>query len=845
MSPNNRLTFSRVVFAILAIFMSAGLRAADNGTHYASTEWIAASVLRTQRPYFEAAWRTLKVGAGGYLIGMDIVSDNTMVTRTDTYGAYLWKGSQWQQLITSSNMPTSFQIPGLNAGVYEIQIAPSNSNIFYMTYNGYVLKTTNKGSTWKQTSFSQVTETTPFNNYGLPQPYKQWGPKMAIDPGNANYVFVGTGQSGMFATKNGGTTWAAVSGIPAPANDGSIGCNGNACYPGYIIVWDPNENSYAYAQSYGNGIYATTDAMDGASSTWTKINNGGGPGAIFHAAISSSSVLYCVDTNQNLWKYSGGKTGTWTEILPSSWGANVVAVAIDPTNADHVIALGYNGAADGKLNESDDAGNSWGGWSTASLNGGNMGWQALLSPYVGSSAMFFDQTNSDKLYVSGGNDFWNTTYKPGINGSTAITWNSQGDGIEQLVANQIIVPSSNHPLVASWDRAVFAPTPGGGYPSTFYTGNSGVYAGWSIDIAPGTSDIDVLSDGGYANFGEASAYSTNGGLSFSTFAAPSNARAGGGGGTIAVSTSSNVVIAPGGGERPSYTTNFDASPTWTGIAISGISTWPNIGYFNNDRWIVADQVRPNAFYMFIDGKGVYESTNGGATWSLVFSDPSGTVFAAAGGNQIMQAVPGEAGNLFYSPGDPGYGGSYNWGFYQSINGGKNWTAVANVGLAAAFGFGAPASLGGYPTVYFAGWLTSPSSSSVTIGTPNCSPNYCIIIGTGFDFTTGLPVQVTSNAAEGHAPQINGTIVSYSSTTGALVISPGLILGSGSYHSWKANVYSIWESSNCSASGGCSNWTSIGPWPNDSMNTIRAITGDPGIYNRVYIGTAGAGYMQFN
>jgi len=32
-------------------------------------------------------WKPLKVGAGGWLVGMDIAPDGTMVVRTDTYGA--------------------------------------------------------------------------------------------------------------------------------------------------------------------------------------------------------------------------------------------------------------------------------------------------------------------------------------------------------------------------------------------------------------------------------------------------------------------------------------------------------------------------------------------------------------------------------------------------------------------------------------------------------------------------------------------------------------------------------------------------------------------------------------
>ena len=110
-------------------------------------------------PASSSTWQPVNVGAGGCLTGMDVAPDGTMVMRTDTYGAYIWNGSQWQQLITSSSMPAAFVAPNLdNTGVYEIQIAPSNSNILYMSFDGYIFQSTNKGATWTETSFAQVTE---------------------------------------------------------------------------------------------------------------------------------------------------------------------------------------------------------------------------------------------------------------------------------------------------------------------------------------------------------------------------------------------------------------------------------------------------------------------------------------------------------------------------------------------------------------------------------------------------------------------------------------------------------------------------------------------------------------
>ena len=134
-----------------------------------------------------------------------------MVVRTDTYGAYIWNAGKglWQQLVTSTSMPAEFSGIGNNQGVYEIQIAPSDSNILYMEYLGLVFRSNDKGLSWTKTGFSKVTE-------NPNDPYRMNGQKMAVDPHNPNVVYVGTPANGLFVTTDGGATWNSVS-IPVSA----------------------------------------------------------------------------------------------------------------------------------------------------------------------------------------------------------------------------------------------------------------------------------------------------------------------------------------------------------------------------------------------------------------------------------------------------------------------------------------------------------------------------------------------------------------------------------------------------------------------------------------------------
>ena len=58
-------------------------------------------------PPTETVWSYVKIGAGGFITGIDIASDGTKVIRTDTYGGYRWDTTtrQWKQLVTMASMP--------------------------------------------------------------------------------------------------------------------------------------------------------------------------------------------------------------------------------------------------------------------------------------------------------------------------------------------------------------------------------------------------------------------------------------------------------------------------------------------------------------------------------------------------------------------------------------------------------------------------------------------------------------------------------------------------------------------------------------------------------------------
>jgi len=626
-------------------------------------------------------WQTLDVGAGGYVDGIDIAPDDTMVVRTDTYGAYIWNGTQWQQLVTSASMPSAFVTPNMGQGVYEIQIAPSNSNILYMMYDGYVFKSTNKGATWTETSFTQVTEKSSDN-------YRMDGQKMAIDPENPNVVYVGTPKNGLFVTTNGGVSWQSVSAVPVSLTDSS------GVYPGITgIEFDPalgvtggNTNTI-FAASYGNGVYESTNG--GAS--WSAI---GGPSEVGYAAVSSTGVYYVVGNGNSLWRYNNG---AWTELL-SDTSNGIRTVAVDPFNPNEIVVQSVSG----KLNISYNGGVSWSGSDlNNALKAADIPWLAVSGTnYMAIGGTVFDQLVPNKLWASAGVGVWQTDnlLTANFQTNTKVVWNDKSIGIEQLCSNEIVVPPGGNPVLASFDRPFFYISNLNAYPSTYGPVSGQVIGGWSVDYA--SSDPSFLV--GLADYWgtEESGYSTNGGQTWTKFATE---LPGAGqnfiGGTIAASSPTDIVWAPAGGEDPYYTLN--GGLTWNRVTLPGVSSWSgfDFAYYLDARTVTADRVLPNTFYLYYAGQGVFETTNGGSTWTKVFS---GQISPYSNYNAVIESVPGEAGNLFFTGGSQS--GFSSEGFYRSTNQGATWTAIPNVTEVICFGFGASAPGQSYPSIYIVGWV---------------------------------------------------------------------------------------------------------------------------------------------
>ena len=646
--------------------------------NYLSSAWTLSSDGNGGTTVVDPTWQDLKVGGGGFVRGLDIAPNGTMVARTDTNGAYLWNGTSWVQLVTASSMPAAFDFTAGGQGVYEIQIAASNTNIFYMQYDGYIFVSTNQGTTWTQTTFAQQTADSSNDSYG------QVGQKMAIDPNNPNIVYAGTETAGMFVTTNGGTTWTSVSAVPVGSGAGITG-----------ILFDPalggmvnGVTQTIFASSNGHGVYESTNG----GGTWTALT--GGPTDVEYAAVSSTGVYYAVgDSNSSLWSYANGK---WTELLSNT--QSIQSVAVNPSNPNEVVVETPGGGIDVSYN----GGSTWSGWYYSNPVSTDIPWETNANisasgksngTYMDVGGLAFNPLVANQIIASGGTGVWNasvpTSGTAASNGSWE-TFNDESVGIENLVATEIIAPPGGNPILASWDRPFFEITNPNAYPSTYGPVNSdNIVAGWSVDYASSNPSFIV----GLADWwgSEESGYSTNGGQTWTNFATDiPGAGSSFMGGTIAASTPQNIIWAPAQGNQPYYTLN--GGTTWSPISLPGVTSWSGFdwAYYLDQRSVTADRVLANTFYLYDPGQGVFETTNGGSSWTKVYSGYIESNASWAGYNSSIQSVPGEASNLFYTSGSLGTPSAtpVSSPFYRSTNGGATWTAVPNVLDVFCFGFGA-------------------------------------------------------------------------------------------------------------------------------------------------------------
>jgi hypothetical protein len=401
------------------------------------------------------------IGGGGYVTGIQIAADGRKACRVDVYDAYVRGPSdtQWRGVITEAGFPPSLggisgtrnMLNNGDLGVWEISIAPSNTNIVYMLIAGAMLVSFDFAVTWTlMTGFPAISWSTDANGSLARISQK----KIAVDPINPDVVYIGTPANGMYVTYNGtsgaSATFSSVSSVPAGTSRNGI--NGIAFYP--TSGSTGGKTNTIYAASYGNGVYSSTNA----GSTWALAASGGPINVT--DGIVSGGLYYCAAAGA--YQLSAG---TWYSLA-----GGIINISINPFDGTWIAGMGNGGGNfnQGTLNISGHSvswvGPYWNSGGNPNVPPSDIGWLADTRPGYptfpvnnwASSAVAFDPITANRIWLSWGYgvSIYDIPSKT-LSAGTEMAWPTISLGTEALVGRDIISEPGYYPVVSVDDQNVF------------------------------------------------------------------------------------------------------------------------------------------------------------------------------------------------------------------------------------------------------------------------------------------------------------------------------------------------------------------------------------------------------
>jgi len=642
-------------------------------------------------------WGSMKIGGGGWVVGMDIhpTEPGLIYVRTDVSGAYRWNpsSSSWKQLVTSASMPADFVGYARYSGVDSLVAAPSDPNIAYMSYSGtpygnglaQIFRSTDRGETWKATTFKKYRVESEANGEG-----RQEGERLAVDPLDSNVVYYCPVWDSPWTTADGGATWSKIEAIPSGTPPHGV----NTVVFGREPLDSGTKTKRIFITTDSAGIFKSSDG----GRTWTNIAESGPKNSSRprDAEMGSDGVYYVVCGNEggatgSIWKYS--PDGVWTDITPpapAGGSKSYADLAVDPKNPQ-VLAVIANG---GQCFVSKDQGGVW----TAHgfhLNSEKIKWLGQQdNHWLSVGEIAFDPAEPGKLWFAEGFGVWWTRDLD----SPDIEWNAASEGIEEACGNDVIAPPGGKPLAAMFDLGVF-------YfdnPDAYTARRSQPYfmSAWALDWC--AADPKFIAGVfrnhlGFPPHPNSAGYSTDGGQTWSLFpavekgTAPAELEYG----VIAVSANSKdkIVWSPAKRKLPYYTS--DCGAIWKQSSFGGISNTGFDMHYSPQKALCADRVLPDTFYFYHPDSGIYRSIDGGAHFTKVGNPVSHR------SNAVLKATPGIGGDLWFAE---GHQGAPVGGLWHSTDGGASWKAVQGIEQAFNFGLGKAENEGGPMTIFVAGVL---------------------------------------------------------------------------------------------------------------------------------------------
>lgn len=653
----------------------------------------------------------VKIGAGGYLTGLDVADDGTVVYRCDTHGAGILEpgSTEWRQLMRAGITFPANQVEqydgndsgNSSTGTYDTAICATNSDIIYLVCMGWVWKSTDYGLTFAHAGLQLPVG----HGANLPDRYSR--KRLAIHPTNSDIVMLGSLQ-GLRYTTNGGTSWTLVStaSIPAPVSTGE----GSA---GMAVAFDRDTPTTVYVFSSGAGIYRSTTGPGG---TFSLIASSPTQCADMQVQRTTGKLFVCGTVRGNDATLQSWNGTSWTD-----HGLTAKSLALDPNDSNRVFALSSGSNVSGSAN----GGASFGGYgATLTRVNNEIPWHVWTDEIFMSNGGSVYHPTEDKILLAEGIGYWECS-NPSTSGGSP-TWVGKSAGIENMVGVQGTVDPNGRFHVAIHDRSHFVferdgtdqyqATHG---PAPESATGAAIQHSNRIDFAIDDPDFVVMASNNHGY------YSTDGGQEWTRMTAqpPELASLAAQCGEMVIGNSDGAILwLPASQCRPYYT--LDLGETWEPVSLGAtadafLDAGGTIGgyhaYYVCRQSILADKLNPGHFYLYLVGdgsgsagdlatKGIWKSTDNCVTWTRIRSTLI-TLWVLDFWNVKLKQVPGKAGHFFYTVGQVGVAGDAQatTNLWYSTDYMATWTEITpSPNEIRSFSFGKAAGSHDYPAIYASG-----------------------------------------------------------------------------------------------------------------------------------------------
>jgi photosystem II stability/assembly factor-like uncharacterized protein len=651
----------------------------------------------------------MAMDGGGWVTGIDIADDGTMVCRNDTFGAHVRSNSdrEWRSLflIGETFSESAFVFKNPAHWCYEVCVAPANSNVIYASAMGYLWKSSNGGTSMTRLNGYKRGNVDIEMSFGAADYARLGGQHMRVDPANANVVAFGHPVDGLYYTVDGGEKWVRHPDIPKPSST-----------IGITLVFDrtstaiDGQTQTVCAVVAGQGTYRSTTGVSGRF-----VRMADGPSVASSMAASGGKLFIAGDglnADSQLYVWTGS---SWS--LPA--GVVGFGVALRPNVPQAIFVMTIGGVTN---YASIDGGQTWKEpklkWSIVSDDVPWLAWTKC--DFFALGAMVFHPV-LDRLIATNGIGVFTMDNPPLTGQESKRKWQSITKGIQQIIPMEVAAAPDGRVHVAVMDRAIF----------NFDRDSCGTQISRhgpdnSVTLRQGTSVDFAADDPGYVVttfMGSGSiSLSKDGGrswqplLSVPTFMQPKEGVVPFYAGSIAVGNAGNMVWVSNanGGVR----TTRDGGDSWLKPSFQGTDMtgayWHN-AWFLRRRVVVADKANPGTFYVFCVGTGnddsqdraqigLWKSTDGGINFIRIRN----TLFSryvTDFWHGKLKLVPGQANHLVWCVGPQN---NYptppsDIGIFYSTDGGVNTRMLAGWKEPDDIAFGKAASGAYFPAIYVVGW----------------------------------------------------------------------------------------------------------------------------------------------